>query len=99
MIVSDNTKCRASFLLNDPNKNISYKERWSEFDSKILIKRAKAIYHDYLCQSSYSKNPSGVIVNKQSGKGRVVFSQPILLPDEYYLRIKYIISKQQRRNK
>ena len=52
-----------------------------------IIQAAKSIYTTYLSiYSRFNKQPFGVVLNKQTFKGQLVFrDRPILLPGEYFV--------------
>ena len=62
------------------------------FLDPILIQAAKGIYRTYSDSNSHiDRKPLGVVLNKETLKGQLVFRlQPILLPGECFIKINQI---------
>ncbi len=62
------------------------------FLDPTLIHAAKGIYRSYYDSRSQSaRKPLGVVLNKETLKGQLVFRlQPILLPGECFIKINQI---------
>ena len=71
---------------------------WENFNSQRIIKKAKFIYFNFLANNSAKGDPIGVVLNKQTLCGKVIFRKPLLLPNEYYLPIKFL-DKQKKKYK
>lgn len=57
-----------------------------------IIQAARRIYRAYLnIYTQLQKKPFGVVINRKTFKGQLVFKeQPILLPEEYFIPINII---------
>ena len=82
-----------SFLIKDACLKYSHDLRWDSVNSKKLIKRARSIYFNYLSSHNSFEEPKGVVINKNSDQGAIVFTTPTLLPNEHYLSIELLTKK------
>ncbi|MDA1246665.1 MAG: hypothetical protein O2787_05140 [Cyanobacteria bacterium] len=65
--------------------------RLDQINSSLVIKAARRILLQSIELSNASHEPSGVVLNsKQILQGRIVFDQPVLLPDEQFVPINLI---------
>ena len=57
-----------------------------------VIQAARKVYAAYLnIYSKFNKQPFGVVMNKETFKGQLIFrNHPILLPGEYFIPIHHI---------
>ena len=99
------TNCKAvsikrpypSFEISDANNRPYRSIEWDRVNSKSIIKKARNIYFLYLTSKSNNLGVKGIIINKKDYSGRVVFSIPTLLPDEYFLSMEQINLKSTKR--
>ena len=65
------------------------------FFDPILIKAARNIYRNYYSLSiPSSEEPMGIVINRDSHRGQLVFKQkPVLLPRECFIPLKQIESE------
>ena len=68
----------------------SYLPRWDRVDSRALIQLARQIYFSYLSDTPGGQEPIGAVVDLSHASGRVVFDQPVLLPEEEFLALDLI---------
>lgn len=65
--------------------------RWDRINSADVISRSRRIYYSYLENSGGGAEPLGIVITGPSGgQGRVVFDNPVLLPDEQFIPIELI---------
>tara|TARA_Y100001968_G_C19420930_1_gene751695 strand:+ start:1242 stop:1454 length:213 start_codon:yes stop_codon:yes gene_type:complete len=69
------------------------------YERKTIINNARSVYFEYLCNSCFNSEPKGVVFNQKIGEGKVIFNNPILLPDEHFIPIEYIKSNKKKRIK
>ena len=57
-----------------------------------IIQAARKVYATYLSiYSKFNKQPFGVVMNKKTFRGQLIFrNHPILLPEEYFIPINHI---------
>ena len=82
-----------SFLISGAESEGSNIPRWDRLNSKNLIRDARSIYYDHLANTSKAKVPFGVVLNVSNRTGRVVFTKPVLLPNENFLSLEHITTK------
>ena len=70
---------------------------WDKVNSHELINNARRIYIEYLSSASIKANPIGIVINKRTNSGKPVFKVPTLLPNELFLKLKYIAPKSSKR--
>jgi len=85
------TSSKPSFEITLPEKSPPQDFPWDKINSILLIELGRRIYFNYLSRASTEINPIGVVVNIFERKGNVVFSIPILLPNEKFLHLKHLI--------
>lgn len=65
--------------------------RWDRINSADVIARARRVYFGYLEQSGGGADPLGIVVTgPNGGQGRVVFENPVLLPDEQFIALELV---------
>ncbi|KRO91525.1 MAG: hypothetical protein ABR96_10075 [cyanobacterium BACL30 MAG-120619-bin27] len=65
--------------------------RLDQINSSLVIQAARRILFQSLELGNTGHEPSGVVFNrKQILQGRIVFDQPVLLPDEQFVPINLI---------
>jgi hypothetical protein len=65
--------------------------RLDQINSRLVIQAARRILFQALELGNPGHEPSGVVLNgKQVFQGRIVFDQPVLLPDEQFVPIDLI---------
>ncbi|MCP9904674.1 hypothetical protein KBY72_06380 [Cyanobium sp. BA5m-21] len=65
--------------------------RLDQINSSLVIQAARRILFQSLELGNAGHEPSGVVLNgKQILQGRIVFDQPVLLPDEQFVPIDLI---------
>ena len=65
--------------------------RLDQINSSLVIQAARRILFESLELGNAGHEPSGVVLNgKQILQGRIVFDQPVLLPDEQFVPINLI---------
>lgn len=67
--------------------------RWDRINSADVISRARRIYYSYLENSGGGggAEPCGIVITGPSGgQGRVVFENPVLLPDEQFIALELV---------
>lgn len=67
--------------------------RWDRINSADVIARARRIYYTYLENSGGGggTDPLGIVISGAGGgQGRVVFENPVLLPDEQFIPIELV---------
>ena len=65
--------------------------RLDKINSSLVIQAARRILFQSLELGNAGHEPSGVVLNgKQILQGRIVFDQPVLLPDEQFVPINFI---------
>lgn len=82
-----------SFQISGASVSIPAPPRLDRYDSRKLIEQARNIYFTYLADSRSEIEPSGVVLHKCTGDGRVVFEHPVLLPDEHFLNLELLRGK------
>ena len=82
-----------SFSIDNAHKRKYIRTSWDKFNSQIVINLARKIYFEHLSNSNYNTKPKGVVINKYKHTGKVVYSNPLLLPQEEFIRTKYITKK------
>tara|TARA_Y100001968_G_C19433160_1_gene758158 strand:- start:2619 stop:2915 length:297 start_codon:yes stop_codon:yes gene_type:complete len=82
-----------SFTINHRNKTKYIRTSWDSFNSKLVITLARKIYFEHLSTVNHNNKPKGVVINKYKNSGKVVYSSPLLLPHEQFIRTKYITKK------
>jgi len=56
-----------------------------------ILRIAKQAYHDYVDLYSHRlPRPLGIVVNRSDGRGKPVYTQLILLPQEVFVPIDYL---------
>ncbi|QEY31648.1 hypothetical protein EVJ50_04665 [Synechococcus sp. RSCCF101] len=79
-----------SFDIAGPRSAASSGPRWDRVNSRDLLARARSIYFAFLTAHPGSPDPVGVVLTEAESCGRVVFSVPVLLPDEQFLALDLI---------
>jgi hypothetical protein len=65
--------------------------RWDRINSADVIARSRRIYYTYLENSGGGADPLGIVITGAGGgQGRVVFENPVLLPDEQFIPIELV---------
>ncbi len=59
--------------------------RLDQVNSGDLIRSARRIYADFVVATLAMAKPTGVVLLADRRQGRVVFEQPVLLPDELFI--------------
>ena len=68
--------------------------RLDQINSSLVIQAARRILFQSLELGNTGHEPSGVVFNrKQILQGRIVFDQPVLLPDEQFVPINLILGR------
>lgn len=64
--------------------------RLDRINSRDLLGAARGVYHAFLASSSTAVDPLGVVLSggeRKPFRGRVVFTAPVLLPDEEFVAL------------
>ncbi len=61
--------------------------RLDRINSREVLRSARSIYFHYLSGAVTPQEPLGVVMPEGSGRGRVVFDTPVLLPHEQFVPI------------
>lgn len=64
--------------------------RLDQVNSGDLIRSARRIYADHVVATLASGRPTGVVLLPDRRQGRVVFDQPVLLPDELFIPLELL---------
>ena len=83
-------------MINHSRYKSSETIRWDSFNSKALISQARFIYFQFLSNKSLVLQPKGVVLNIETGIGRVVYGDPVLLPKEHYLPLEFFNHKKKK---
>ncbi len=59
-------------------------------NSGDLIRSARRIYANFVVTTLVSGRPTGVVLLADRRQGRVVFEQPVLLPDELFVPLELL---------
>ncbi len=70
--------------------------RLDQINSQQVLLAAKRVWFHYLQTSPMGADPLGVVLSMEAG--RVVFSQPVLLPNEQFVAIDWLRGRQRRPN-
>jgi len=82
-----------SFTINSAKKNAGPEPNWHSINSRFLLQNAKRIYFEYLLNTSASRSPLGIVVNGINNRGYIAYANPILLANEHFVDLKYLIDK------
>lgn len=61
--------------------------RLDRINSREVLRNARSIYFHYLSGAVGPQEPLGVVMPEGTGRGRVVFDTPVLLPHEQFVPI------------
>ncbi|MFM8604115.1 MAG: hypothetical protein ACKOBY_01010 [Cyanobium sp.] len=68
--------------------------RLDRINSRDLLAAARRVYFDFLAAGACGDEPLGVVLSDVGGpRGRVVFSRPVLLPDEEFVALELLRSR------
>jgi hypothetical protein len=70
--------------------------RFDRINSRDLLAAARSVYFSFLSAAATTDDPLGVVVScpgSGPARGRVVFSLPILLPDEEFVALDLLRSR------
>ena len=73
--------------------------RLDRINSRDLLAAARSVYFAFLAAAATADDPLGVVVscpNSGPARGRVVFAQPILLPEEEFVALDLLRSRSPR---
>jgi hypothetical protein len=57
--------------------------RLDRINSQVVFQQARSVLYSYMDRCPGGVDPHGVVL--QGARGRVVFDQPVLLPDEQFI--------------
>jgi hypothetical protein len=71
--------------------------RLDRINSRDLLAAARRVYFEFLAAGASGDDPLGVVLSDIGGaKGRVVFSRPVLLPNEEFVALELLRSRNTR---
>ena len=67
--------------------------RLDRFDSRLVLQTARQIYFRHLAQASAGLEPIGIVITLPGPDGRVVFERPLLLPEDQFIPLEWILQR------
>ena len=79
-----------SFIIRGASLNNEAKTPWDSINSSVLIRKGRMIILRYLSSDKESEIPLGVVLDQKTGEGKVIFNQPITLPEEIFIKTSHL---------